>query len=147
MPRAFFRGEGSVDGKRYAGVIVDVRAGAVNRVFQYAIPERFRERIELGHRVLVPFGSRRLEGYVIEFSSELEVEEERLRSIIKPLDDRPLILPSLVELARWLADTYAGLFSEALQYMLPPAYRFGRERVGANSPDGHLGAARAPAAG
>lgn len=133
MPRAFFRGEGSVDGKRYAGVIVDVRAGAVNRVFQYAIPERFRERIELGHRVLVPFGSRRLEGYVIEFSSELEVEEERLRSIIKPLDDRPLILPSLVELARWLADTYAGLFSEALQYMLPPAYRFGRERVGAKT--------------
>lgn len=116
--------------RRFAGVIVDVRADAVNRIFQYAIPPKYQEAIQLGHRVLVPFGSRKLEGYVVEFSSEPEVEEHRIRSIIRPLDPRPVILPSLVELARWMAQTYAGLFSEALQYMLPPAYRFGRERVG-----------------
>ena len=116
--------------RKYAGVIVDVRAEAVNRIFQYAIPEKYQRSLEIGHRVLVPFGSRRLEGYVVELSDQLEVEAERLRSIIKPLDAKPAILPSLVELARWMADTYAGLFSEALQYMLPPAHRYGRERVG-----------------
>ena len=116
--------------KLYAGVIVDVRAEAVNRIFQYAIPERYRATIEIGHRVLVPFGRRKLEGYVVELTDELEVEKERLRSILKPLDPEPAILPSLVELARWMGETYAGLFSEALQYMLPPARRYGRERVG-----------------
>ncbi len=116
--------------KRYAGVIVDVRAEAVNRIFQYAIPERYQGQIEIGHRVLVPFGRRKLEGYVVELTNELEVAEQKLKAIIKPLDLKPAILPSLVELARWMAETYAGLFSEALQYMLPPAARYGRERVG-----------------
>ncbi|HPT83740.1 MAG TPA: primosomal protein N' [Limnochordia bacterium] len=116
--------------KLYAGVIVDVRAEAVNRIFQYAVPESLRDTLQIGHRVLVPFGSRKLEGYVVEFSSELDVEPQKLRSILKPLDPEPVILPSLVELARWLAETYAGLFSEALQHMLPPATRYGRERVG-----------------
>src|SRR5690554_1136288 len=115
--------------KLYAGVIVDVRAEAVNRIFQYAIPERYRATIEIGHRVLVPFGRRKLEGYVVELTDELEVEKERLRSILKPLDPEPAILPSLVELARWMGETYAGLFSEALQYMLPPARRYGREKM------------------
>ncbi len=119
-----------VEEKLYAGVIVDVRAEAVNRIFQYAVPERYRSVLQIGHRVLVPFGRRKLEGYVVEFSSELEVEEHKLRSILKPLDPEPVILPSLVELARWMAETYAGLFSEALQFMLPPASRYGRERVG-----------------
>jgi primosomal protein N' (replication factor Y) len=63
--------------KRYAGVIVDVRAEAVNRIFQYAIPERYQGQIEIGHRVLVPFGRRKLEGYVVELTNELEKKREK----------------------------------------------------------------------
>lgn len=119
--------------KLYAEVIVDVRAEAVNRTFQYVIPAKFREQIQIGHRVLVPFGRRKLEGYVVRFSDTLEVEEYKLKGIIKLLDPEPLILPSLVELAYWMAKRYVGLFSEALQYMLPPASRYGKERVGAKT--------------
>ena len=119
--------------EQYAGVIVDVRADAVNRIFQYRIPAPFKDKIEIGHRVLVPFGRRKLEGYVVELSSELEVEEGKLKDLADLLDPEPIILPSLVELARWMGETYVGLFSEALQYMLPPAFRYGKERVGAKT--------------
>lgn len=115
----------------YAGVIVDVRAEAVNRIFQYEIPEKLREQIQLGHRVLVPFGPRKLEGYVVQLSDSLEIAKDKLRPILALLDPEPIILPSLLELAHWMAETYVGLFSEALQYMLPPAHRWGKERVGA----------------
>ena len=117
----------------YAGVIVDVRAEAVNRVFQYRIPEALRESMQIGHRVLVPFGRRKIEGYVVELGDQLEVEEAKLRSIFALLDPDPIILPSLVELAKWMEQTYVGLLSEALQYMLPPASRWGKERVGAKT--------------
>lgn len=114
----------------YAGVIVDVRSDAVNRVFQYRVPTSLQETIEIGHRVLVPFGRRKLEAYVVELSSDLQIEEAKLRDIIELLDPEPIILPTLVELAMWMEQTYVGLLSEALQYMLPPAYRYGKERVG-----------------
>ncbi|NLM39442.1 MAG: hypothetical protein GX205_05245, partial [Firmicutes bacterium] len=50
-------------GRRYAGVIVDIKAAAVDRIFTYSIPEHLD--ISVGHRVLVPFGPRKLEGYII----------------------------------------------------------------------------------
>lgn len=118
---------------RYAGVIVDVRAEAVNRIFHYAIPPQLEEQIKIGHRVLVPFGRRQIEGYVVEFSTEVKIEKKRIRAIIRLLDPEPIILPSLVELAYFMEKEYLGLFSEALQLMLPPAFRYGKERVGVKS--------------
>lgn len=114
----------------YAGVIVDLRLEAVDRLFQYAIPQKLKP-VSIGQRVLVPFGARRLEGYVVELSSQLEVDSAKLRSILSLLDPQPIILPSLVELAKWMRSHYVGLLSEALQYMLPPGFRYGKERVGA----------------
>ncbi|NLJ79750.1 MAG: primosomal protein N' [Firmicutes bacterium] len=114
----------------YAGVIVDLKVEAVDRIFQYSIPPEI-DSLSVGHRVLVPFGPRRLEGYVVQLSSQLEIESSQLRSIIRLLDPAPIILPSLVELAKWMRNRYVGLLSEALQYMLPPGSRYGRERVGA----------------
>ena len=117
----------------YAGVIVDVRADAVNRVFQYVIPTDLQGRVKIGHRVLVPFGRRTLEGYVVELSNEQQVEEGKLKELCALLDPEPIIQPSLVQLALWMEQTYLGLLSEALQLMLPPAYRYGKERVGAKT--------------
>lgn len=119
-----------MDNPLYAGVIVDVRAQAVDRIFQYAIPRALRRQIQVGHRVLVPFGPRKVEGYVVKITSNLEIDSDRLREIIKPLDPEPIVLVPLLELAKWMHSHYAGLLSEAIQYMLPPGYRYGKERVG-----------------
>ena len=112
----------------YAGVIVDVKAEAVDRIFTYRIPPHLN--VEVGHRVLVPFGPRRLEGYVINLTEDPSISPDKIRDIARVLDSEPVILPSLMELALWMRGAYHGLLSEALQYMLPPGVRFGRERVG-----------------
>ena len=101
-------------GKRYAGVIVDIKATAVDRIFTYSIPEHLE--ISVGHRVLVPFGPRKLEGYVIRITDDPGIPVEKVRAILRVLDEEPVILPSLLELAFWMKDTYYGLLSEALQY-------------------------------
>lgn len=117
----------------YAGVIVDLRLETVNKVFQYQVPPLLQGEIQIGHRILVPFGPRKLEAYVVELSSDLQVEAGRIREVLALLDPEPIILPSLVDLAHWMEKSYAGLLSEALQYMLPPASRYGKERVGSKT--------------
>ena len=48
-----------------AEVIVDVSNSNVDKVFDYLVPEN--SGVELGDRVLLPFGNRTIEGYVIGF--------------------------------------------------------------------------------
>ena len=47
-----------------AEVIVDVLSSEVDRVFDYSIPSSL-SFITPGFRVLVPFGNRKIEGYVV----------------------------------------------------------------------------------
>ena len=41
---------------KYADVIVDISLEALDRVFQYLIPEEIQEKITVGSQVQVPFG-------------------------------------------------------------------------------------------
>ena len=47
----------------FARVVVDV---AVDRAFDYIIPNQYNDQIQIGSRVSVPFGPRYVQGYVIE---------------------------------------------------------------------------------
>jgi primosomal protein N' (replication factor Y) len=114
---------------RFAGVIVDVRASAVNKVFHYSIPQHL-DKIRLGHRVLVPFGSRKIEAYVVELADRVELDPQRIKPIIKLLDLEPMFTGEQLEVASWMVGKYSGLYAQALQFFLPTGTRFGKERVG-----------------
>lgn len=47
-----------------AKVIVDVPAKQTDRPFDYLIPEHLEEVIQPGMRVIVPFGPRKVQGFV-----------------------------------------------------------------------------------
>ena len=64
---------------RYAEVIVDLASESVDRVFTYSVPEHLA--LEEGHRVLVPFGSRKIEGFVMGFQSEPGIDPAKIRPI------------------------------------------------------------------
>ena len=53
-----------------AEVIVDVAAYPIDRPFDYIVPESFQTIIEPGIRVKVPFGRRKVIGYVTKLKSE-----------------------------------------------------------------------------
>ncbi len=114
---------------KYAGIIVDVKIAAVDKIFHYRIPEKLKQ-IEPGHRVLVPFGNRKVEGYVVELVDAVDIEPDKIRNIVKLLDQEPILTEEQLEVARWMAQEYNGLYSQALQLFLPVGTRYGRERVG-----------------
>lgn len=113
--------------KRYANVLIDRSADALDRLFSYAVPEGME--IAPGQLVSVPFGNRKLEGFVVSLSDECEVPLEKLKSILAPAQDYPVILPELMELAQWMHGRYLCNLVDAVRLMIPAEMRGGRVRV------------------
>ncbi|HZQ36051.1 MAG TPA: primosomal protein N' [Dehalococcoidia bacterium] len=88
--------------------------------FSYAVPEGLA--LAPGDAVLVPFGSRRLPGIVLETGDRASYDGT-LREVERRLGDEPLLLPHQVRLARWLAERYLAPVAAAVALALPPGTR------------------------
>ena len=86
---------------RYASVIVDVLNQDVDKIFTYAIPEA--QNIEVGMRVLVPFGRQgNIEGVVISKTDQTDVPFDKIKFIHSCLDEIPSINEEQIYLAKWI---------------------------------------------
>ena len=110
--------------ERYAEVIVDLSSEAVDRLFTYRIPAGMT--LTPGQRVEVPFGPRTLEGYVIALKEECELPSEKVKDVRRALEEYPVILPELIELAQWMKRKYHCNLVDGLRQMIPAAMRGGR---------------------
>lgn len=110
-----------------AQVIVDIVHENVAHVFTYKAPEEMG--LSVGQRVEVPFGPRKIEGIIIGFTETCDVPENKLRSIIAPLEEYPAILPQLLHLAKRMAENAHCPLAETLRLMLPAEMRGGRVTV------------------
>jgi len=106
---------------KIASVIVDVPAKQTDRAFDYLIPEQWSDIIQPGMRVVVPFGPRSIQGFVIEVKAETDIK--KLREIIEPMDLEPVLNEELLALGDWLTDSSLCFKISAFQVMLPPALK------------------------
>lgn len=104
-----------------AKVIVDVPAMQVDRPFDYFIPEDLEELIRPGMRVSVPFGNRKIQGFVT--SLDETEENPKLKVIDGVMDLAPVLNEELMELGDWLAEDTLSFRVSAYQAMLPAALR------------------------
>ncbi|KGX88501.1 primosomal protein N' [Pontibacillus litoralis] len=100
-----------------ARVIVDVPSSQTNRLFDYLIPEELQSVVTVGVRVIVPFGPRKVMGFVLEKTTETNVH--KLKPIQDVMDITPVITSELVEVGKWLSDTTLCFYVSAYQAMLP----------------------------
>ena len=105
-----------------AKVIVDVAHSEVDRVFDYISIDGVNE----GDRVLVPFGRQTIEGFVVGFSSASDLPYEKLKAIVKRLDDFSALSEETLKLAEFLRDTYHVPFALALRQFIPSELRGGK---------------------
>src|SRR5271170_4380782 len=103
---------------RIARVVPEV---SLDRAFDYEIPESLDAQVTLGAKVRIPFRSREIVGYVIEFPTESPVH--KLKPILEVLGARAFLPPILIELAQWMAQYYAAQLTVALMSVLPKAVR------------------------
>jgi primosomal protein N' (replication factor Y) len=83
----------------------------------YSIPEQLISSVEVGKRVLVPLGKRRVTGYVVDTVSKSAIAE--IREIIDVLDEQPLFTPHHLTFYRWISDYYFFPLGEVIKTALP----------------------------
>ena len=103
---------------RIARVVPEV---SLDRAFDYAIPPALDAQVILGAKVRVPFKSRNLVGYVVDFPTE--PHPGKLRDIEEVLSPRAFLPASLIELAQWMTQYYCAPLTIALLSVLPKAVR------------------------
>lgn len=79
-----------------------------------------------GCRVLVPFGRRRVVGIVVDSAPASELGEDKLKTVERVLDERPLLTAELMSTLRRAARYYQHPLGEVLQTALPVALRSAR---------------------
>ncbi len=108
----------------FAKVIVDIASSLVDKVFDYSFDEQ--NNYQTGMRVLVPFGNRVMEGYIIEISETCNYEASKVKPIIRPLENFPVILPDQLKIAAFMKTKYNIGMCDALRLFLPAEMRSGK---------------------
>ncbi|MDO9558737.1 MAG: primosomal protein N' [Syntrophales bacterium] len=97
-----------------------------DRTFLYAVPEDMKKDIAVGKRVFVPFGGKKITGYVLETTSVAEIGQ--IKDIIDVLDNEPLFNEADLNFFRWTADYYLYPLGKALAEILPAGINLRNQR-------------------
>jgi len=109
------------DNKKYAEVILPIANKNVDRPFTYKVPDEMQGKIEVGMRVIVPFGmnNKKYEGYLINFLDEVDFDESKIKSIIDSPDEQALLSKEMLDLVKWMHKKYYTSMSECLKCVIP----------------------------
>ena len=94
---------------------------ALRKEFDYLIPAELAGQVDVGSRVQVPFGARKILGCVTalaEASGHLN-----LKPILKVIGSQTLVTAKVLQLARWIGEYYCCAPEIALKSVLPEAVR------------------------
>ena len=105
----------------YGDVIIDISLEKLDKTFQYEIPEHLRETVQIGSRVVIPFGNgkRRITGYVVDMSTEPKIDAGRIKPILGVSKDSIAVESQLIALAAWIRRNYGCTMNQALKTVIP----------------------------
>jgi primosomal protein N' (replication factor Y) len=88
----------------------------LHTTFSYRVPQELRSAAAPGVRVFVPFGRRKVTGYVLGAAHPPAGE---LKDIIEVLDEQPVFTPRELAFYRWIAAYYLHPLGEVIKTALP----------------------------
>lgn len=106
-----------------AEVIVDVLSSNVDKVFDYNVPTDLN--IVVGDRVVVPFGARKIDGFVINLKQTSSYDQTKLKDILSKKDAQPLLSQNMVRLCFFMKQKFYLRLADTIRLFLPPMVRNG----------------------
>jgi len=104
-----------------ARVAVDISLAHLDRPFDYLVPARLDQAAVLGCRVRVRFAGQLVDGYLLE-RAETSEHQGRLARLERVISPEPVLTPEIFDLARAVADRYAGTLADVLRLAIPPRH-------------------------
>jgi len=111
-------------GKKFAQVVIP---SPLKNPLVYLVPSELGAGLEIGMRVLVPLGKRKVTGVVVDFTAQTSLQ--KVREILAVLDDRPILDAALLKLCYWISNYYVSPIGEVLATALPPLLRLESQRM------------------
>ena len=104
----------------FAGVALEQ---GIDRLLDYAVPPRLAPLIKPGQRVRVPLGKRNwpVHGYVV--SVQDATNYPTVKRLFAIEDERELVGPKMMELARWMSRYYCAPLGAVLESVIPAAVK------------------------
>ncbi len=87
--------------------------------FTYSVPSSANEQVEVGKRVLVPFGRNKTYVGIIASIHHQQPEGYQTKDILQVLDSTPMLLGNQLRLWQWIADYYMSPIGEVFKAALP----------------------------
>ena len=109
----------------YAEVIIDVNNHNVNQSFYYLVPDELKTRNLVGYRVEVPFGTRVVQGYIVNIRKD-NIEDQSSKSfkyIKKIKDDFPILTKEMILLSKVMADELFCTRIQAIETIVPTSLK------------------------
>ena len=106
---------------RIARVLVDVGLPHLDRLFDYTVTDDQADEAVPGARVRVRFAGRLVNGFVLERTDHTDSDRE-LATLDRVISPEPVLTPAVAELARRVAEHYAGSRADVLRLAVPPRH-------------------------
>jgi primosomal protein N' (replication factor Y) (superfamily II helicase) len=110
------------DRGRFAEVIIP---SPLKEPLTYEVPPDLK--LDIGMRVVVPVGRRRVTGVVIDLPAESRIDG--LKAVLETPDEQPVMDRTLLRLAQWISSYYLSPIGEVLAAMMPAHLRSESRRV------------------
>ena len=107
-----------VNMQRIAEILVNIATRSINKAFSYLIPVHL-DYVGVGWRVLVPFGNRKLEGFIIGVTAENNSGQADLKPILDILDNDIRFDKHMMNTARWISEYYLCNLVDAMRLFIP----------------------------
>ncbi len=106
----------------YVDVIVELSAKAIDKTFTYQVPPTLETQVEIGKRVLVPFGRQQLEGFILNITRQKQCDYP-VKDILKVIDEHAVLNQELLKLGKYMQKKTLSSLVSCYQTMLPRALK------------------------
>lgn len=96
-----------------AEICVNLAAKNIFQVYTYAVPQKFNF-LKKGWRVIVPFGAKIVDGFIMEVKDTDKNFDFELKEIFDVVDNEIWFTPPMFAMASWISDFYLCPLSQAM---------------------------------
>ena len=100
-----------------AEICINLATKNIFQTYTYAVPEKFNF-LERGWRVIVPFGKKFIDGFIIEVKDTDETFNFELKEIFDVVDSESWFTPQMFSMASWIADFYLCPLAQAMSLFM-----------------------------
>lgn len=103
--------------------------------FTYVLPEAMREEVNVGSRIIVPFGKKKFYTGIVTGFSPIEPRKYEVKEILNVLDKQPVLRHPQLRFWEWMSEYYLCTIGEVYKAAVPTSLKIESETTFEVNPD------------